>query len=59
MKKLEQIENKMLQKIDKTRIEAERCREIKDQKNRRLQEKMRVLKNDQLISEKRREQVLQ
>ena len=30
MSKLRQIEHKMLKKIDKTRIEAERCRVIKE-----------------------------
>ena len=34
--KLKQIENKMLKKIDKTRIEAEKVRQQKDSNNERI-----------------------
>jgi len=43
MSKLKQIEHKMLRKIDRTRLEAERCRTIKETNNERLTEKMKQI----------------
>ena len=55
--KLKQIEHKMLRKIDRTRVEADRVRQIKEKNNERLQERMRVIKEEQESLERKKHSI--
>ena len=55
--KLKQIEGKMLRKIERTRIEAERARVIKQKNDERLQHKLVKLTEEDSLLEKKRESI--
>lgn len=56
--KLKQIERKMLLKIDKTRLEAEKVLKVKEKNNERVHEKMKILAEYQLKLEQKREVIM-
>ena len=55
--KLKQIEKKMLRKIDLTRQEAEKVLKSKEKNNERVQEKIKILAEQQGVLDKRRETI--
>jgi len=48
----------MLKKIDKTRMEAEKVRKIKDSNNERLQLKIKVIEEEQIKLYQKRDSIL-
>ena len=55
---MKQIESKMLKKIDKTRLEAEKVRKIKDHNNERLQSKLKMAEEEEARLKLKRESIL-
>ena len=39
----------MLKKIDKTRLEADKVRKVKDENNERLQQRMKIAEEEEII----------
>ena len=48
----------MLKKIDKTRLEAEKVRKVKDENDERLQQRMKIAEEEEIILQQKRESII-